>query len=505
MIINPSKKIFEGVIYQYLSSIISAVFNFLISVYVIKKLSVDEFGIYNFMLSVVLLAQVVTSLGLPQILQRYLPEYREKKINYFQKRILSISLLVRFFAGFIFVSIFLMSNNWVITVFNLPIFARNLIFLLSLIILLNLESQLLGDSALVALFENRYWNFSKMTYSGFKFMLFFLFLSMGYGIKGIVLAWLIAEGILFLLFFVRSYTLIFSLPSEKEEIHALPVRRFFNFGGVLFLSQVALFFRDKAADIFILSYFLGVYAVGLYSFAYGIPLMLMNFSPGSLLRGVTTPFLVYRYTKSNNKEELSYFFQLLNKIIFFTMIPIFVILIIFADKVIMYIFHPDYLKVKSLFMLSIGFMLVQQFAYAYIPIIYTLEKTRIILVGSLTAIYNLLMDLILIPSLGIVGAILATGSAGVLLLIYYSFSFRKKDIVILSYPWNAFLKSCCNIAITALIIFPVKEMIHSSLSLLIVLFIAIFIYLVVSYFNKAFNDNDRQIINQASGKKIWIF
>ena len=243
MIINPSKKIFEGVIYQYLSSIISAVFNFLISVYVIKKLSVDEFGIYNFMLSVVLLAQVVTSLGLPQILQRYLPEYREKKINYFQKRILSISLLVRFFAGFIFVSIFLMSNNWVITVFNLPIFARNLIFLLSLIILLNLESQLLGDSALVALFENRYWNFSKMTYSGFKFMLFFLFLSMGYGIKGIVLAWLIAEGILFLLFFVRSYTLIFSLPSEKEEIHALPVRRFFNFGGVLFLSQVALFFR----------------------------------------------------------------------------------------------------------------------------------------------------------------------------------------------------------------------------------------------------------------------
>lgn len=499
------KKAFSGSIHHYLAAFFATFFSFLASVYIVKKLAVDEFGVYHFLLSIVLLAQVVTSLGLPQVILRYLPEYREKGNNYFQKRILSMVMLIRFLGGFIFVSISLIANNWIINIFNLPQFSQNLFPLIALIVLLVLECQLLGDAALVALFENRYWSFSKVAYSGFKFVLFFLALSMGYGIAGIILSWLIAECVLFLLFLGKAHKLVFSLPIKKENIQPLPLKRFINFGGVLFLSKANYFFRDKAADIFILSYFLGIHAVGLYSFAFGMPLMLMSFSPGSLLRGVTTPFLVHRYTKTNSKEELSYFFQLINKIIFFTMIPIFIILMILADKVIMYIFSPEYLKVTNLFVLSLGFMMIQQFAYAYSSIVFTLEKTKIILVGSLTGIYNLIMDLILIPQFGIVGAILATGSGGIILLIYYYLVFRKGNLIKLNYPWNSFIRSSFNIIITALIIFYMKDFIHSLTSLVIVLTTAGLIYLVSSYFNKSFGEDDRQILNRAIGRKIWVF
>ena len=500
-----SQKAFSGSIHHYLTAFFVTFFGFLTSIYIIKKLTVDEFGVYHFLLSIILLAQVVTSLGLPQIIQRYLPEYREKGNSYFQKRILLMATLIRFLAGFIFVSILLIVNDWTISIFNLPQFSRNLFPLIALIVLLVLESQLLGDAALVALFENRYWSFSKVAYGALKFALFFLALSMGYGITGIVLSWLVTECVLFSLFLVKAHKLVFSLSTKKEDIQPLPVRRFINFGRLLFLSQANYFFTAGATDIFILSYFLGTYAVGLYSFALGIPLMLMSFSPGSRLRAVTTPFLVERYTKTDSREDLSYFFQLINKIIFFTMIPVLIILIILADKVIMYIFSPKYLEVTNLFMLSLGFVMIRQFAYAYTSIILTLEKTKIIFVGSLTGIYNLIMDLVLIPRLGIVGAILATGSAGIMLPICYHFAVRREKVIKLSYPWNSFMKSSFNIVITALIIFYMKDFIHSLASLITVLTTAGLIYLVSSYFNKSFGDEDRQILNQAIGRRIWVF
>ena len=414
-------------------------------------------------------------------------------------------MLICLLAGLVFVLIILIANDWIINIFNLPVSSQKFFPLVALIILLTLESNLLGDAALVALFENRYWNFSKTTYTCLKFILFYLSLSMGYGILGIIWCWLVVEVILFLFFIAKAYKVIFSLAIKKEDIQPLPIRRLINFGGPLFLSQSSYFFRDKAADIFILSYFFGTYAVGLYSFAFGIPLMLMSFSPGSRLRAISTPFLVHRYTKTNNLNELSYFFELINKIIFFSMIPIFIILMILADRVIIYIFNPEYLKVTNLFILSLGFLMVQQFLHAYVSILYTLEKSKIVFVGSLSAIYNLIMDIILIPPLGILGAILATGSAGIILLAYYYFALRRARIFELKYPLRAFARFSANTAITAVIVFLLRGFINSIPSLICVLAIAVIVYLTLSYLNKGFDEADRTTFNEAIGKDIFVF
>lgn len=502
---NLTQKAFSGSIHQYAASLVMFVFNILTSIYIIRELAVEDFGIYNFTISLIAMAQIVTSLGLAPTIQRYLPEYKEKRNNYFQKRILSVSMLISLLAGFIFVSVLLIANNWIINTFNLPVSFLKLFPLIALIILLTLESRLLGDAALVALFENRYWNFSRTAYTCLKFILFYFSLSMGYEILGIVWCWLIVEVVLFLLFLTKAYKVIFSLPIKKADIQPLPIRRFINFGGYLILQQSTWFFRDKATDIFLISYFLGTYDVGLYSFALGIPLTLMSFSPGTKLRAIFTPLFVRSYTKTNDKQQLSYFFELVNKIIFFSMVPIFVILMILADKVIIYVFNPEYLKITSLFVLSLGFVMIQQFAYAYTSIIYTLEKTKILFVGSLFAFYNLIMDIILIPSLGILGAILATGSAGMMLPIYYHFAMRREGGIELKYPLGAFARFSVNTVITAGIVFLMRGFINSLPSLICVLAIAGIVYLGLSYLNKGFDEKDRKIFNDAIGKNIFVF
>ena len=502
---NLAQKAFSGSIHQYVASLLMFIFSSLTSIYIIRKLAVEDYGTYNFIGSLITIAQYVTSLGLGPTIQRYLPEYREKGNNYFQKRILFVSMLIRLLAGFFFILVFLIANDRIIITFNLPVSFSKFSPLIALIILLTLESQLLGDAALVALFENRYWNFSRSTYMCLRFILFYLSLSMGYGILGILWSWLIVEVILFLLFLIKAYKIIFSLPTKKTEIQPLPIRRFINFGGYLILQQSAWFFRDKATDIFLISYFFGTYEVALYSFAFGMPLKLMSFSPGSKLRGIFTPLFVRSYTKTNDKQQLSYFFELVNKIIFFSMVPIFVILMILADKVIIYVFNPAYLKVANMFVLSLGFLMIWQFAYAYVPIIYTLEKTKILFIGSLFAFYNLIVDIILIPSLGILGAILATGSAGVMLPIYYHFAMKREKEIELKYPLRAFAKFSVNTAITAGIVFLMRDFINNFLSLIYVLVIGGIIYLGLSYLNKGFDEKDRKIFNNAIGKNIFVF
>jgi O-antigen/teichoic acid export membrane protein len=74
------KKVFHGAIHQYSSNLFIALIGVLTSIYIIRLLSIEDFGIYNFMLSLVAIAQVTTSLGLPSALTRYLPEYRQKEI-----------------------------------------------------------------------------------------------------------------------------------------------------------------------------------------------------------------------------------------------------------------------------------------------------------------------------------------------------------------------------------------------------------------------------------------
>ncbi|MFC1824171.1 oligosaccharide flippase family protein [Thermodesulfobacteriota bacterium] len=502
---DDSQRAFLGSIHQYAGAFFIYIFAFLASLYIIRKLTVNDFGIYNFVIVLITTAQFLTSLGLEPAIIRYLPEFKEKKNHYVLKRIVLIPMLLRFFAVFIFIFIMLSMNSWISSTFNLPPFFNKLLLPVSLIILLALESQLLGDAALVSLFENRYWNYSKIIYSLLKFILFYFSLSLGYGIWGILWSWLFVELVLFSMFLIKAYEVIFLLPTKKEDEKQFPLTRLIRFSRYLVFQQGIWLFRDKAADIFLLSYFLGTYEVGLYSFAFGIPLMMMSFSPGSILRGILTPLFVRSYIRNRDTQQLSYFFELVNKIIFFTMVPFFTILIILADKVIEHVFNPAYLEVTGLFVISLLFVMVQQFAYSYSAIIYTLEKTKIHFVASLFAFYNLIMDLILIPMLGILGAILATGSAGVLVLIYYHWALEKEGLIKLKYPWKSFGYFTINTLLTALLALLGKYFINSLFSLACILTFCFLFYLIFSYINKGFDQRDRDTFNHAIGRSLWIF
>ena len=68
----------KNTFYVFFERLISPVINFLLIVFIIRKLSVDEYGIYLFLISMMGYINLLSSLGIPGVFQRFLPEFYQK-------------------------------------------------------------------------------------------------------------------------------------------------------------------------------------------------------------------------------------------------------------------------------------------------------------------------------------------------------------------------------------------------------------------------------------------
>jgi O-antigen/teichoic acid export membrane protein len=127
-----------------------------------------------------------------------------------------------------------------------------------------------------------------------------------------------------------------------------------------------------------------------------------------------------------------------------------------------------------------------------------------LLIGSFSAVYNLIANFVLIPKFGAFGAILATGSAGVLPILYYHISL-KRNIIALSYPWRAFMIFLINVVVSLIIAFSCKSFVTGTTSLLISFILFMSFYLFACFLNKGFSNTDRELINNIIAKRLWIF
>jgi O-antigen/teichoic acid export membrane protein len=498
-----SQKVFIGSIYNYIGQFGTALFAILIGIYIIRKFSVSDYGVYNILVNLATIALFFTSFGIPGILERYMPEFYERKRYHLMRRTVIWGLLLRLLAGFVFVGIVLMHSNLFIEYLHLPPEIVRYFPVLCVIILFVIESQLLGGAVLAALLEQKYLNLSNLIYSAVKFILFFFSLYLGYGLIGIIWSWVIVEALLFLLYFSKCYSLTLAHKVTKDNNEKLPIKRMVKFGSFLLFSSIGYFFLDITIDTYLIAYFLDTTAVGLYSFAMGIPHQLLMYSPALILSSILLPVSIRRYTTNRDKSELKYIYQLYNKIVFFSGVPIFVGLILLADKTIVYVFNPAYIGVLSILIIYSIFSAINMFVYTLGPVIRTLERTEIYALIQVFAVYNIVMDIVLIPEYGIAGAAAATLSAQ-----FFKFLFQlglTKRHISIRYPWHAFGKMAINVAIMGVIVFSLRGFVNGLLSLGFVILIGGISYFICAYFNKGFDDKDRKVFREAIGKDIFVF
>ncbi|MHB8104777.1 MAG: flippase [Dehalococcoidales bacterium] len=289
---------------------------------------------------------------------------------------------------------------------------------------------------------------------------------LGYKLGGVITAFVISSilAIIISLFIILRQT-GFQVPKFSHMKSYLK-------WGVPLTPNAAIMWIINVSDRYIVSYFLGVTAAGVYSAAYSI---------GQYASFVLMPLGIVLYPTisktydEGNRDETSNYLKYCFKYLMMIAIPAAFGLSILAKPLLRILTTPEFIVGSSVVPFVAFGAVLYCFYQICVYIIHLVGKTQItvILLGT-SATLNVILNLILIPLTGIIGAAIATliayGVLGMLTLVVTR-RYLKFDLGILF-----ILKSILSSAIMALCIWLINP---ESLAMLIIsIFIGIVIYFV---------------------------
>ena len=386
------KKSFISSTSIYIATGVQIIFTLLTSVYIIRYLSVEDFGAYNLIGSIITFSTYLTSLGLESALGRFIPEFlakrQYKKIN----RILLLTLLFRISALFIFTGLLVIYRYSIFNFLNLPSVLMSWLGVIILIILIQRTDSLFGDQFLASFMEHYLSRLNQIGVTVLRFVLFLFVVFYNWGLGGLILSILIVQSLSFshyLYLATRKYMQNVKKYSI-EDTFRLENRRISRFAFYSFLSVSTGVFKNIMIDNFVISHYLGAKMVGLYSFAAVMTGIVRQINPIGILKGVFNPLFTRKYySNSKDPEILLFSFEFFNKLYFFITIPALMGMGILSKEIIIYLFNPEYLNTLLIIYVLLGCYSIGLLSYTFDAIINTLEKNELFFYSGIFSIYNL--------------------------------------------------------------------------------------------------------------------
>lgn len=259
---------------------------------------------------------------------------------------------------------------------------------------------------------------------------------------------------------------------------------------ILWLDTVAIGFFKMSAD------------VGLYNAALPLANMLLNLLTAASFLYVP---VISRLYARNQIEEIKRSYIVINKWIFAATLPIFLIFVLFPEASLNIVFGTRYSgAATSLQILAFGFFIHNILAFSGYTLLGIGDTKFLMFSGIIAVIISIVLNIILVPILGIVGAATATAAArigmGFLWLIRFYNLYKS-----MPFTRNYLKPALCSIAIALLIYLLVKNILHPVPYWMIpVLFLGfIGIYGLSMLFTRSFDKEDIMMLDTL-GEKLGL-
>jgi len=504
------KKVFISSVSIYLGRLSQILFGFLTSVYVVRYLSTQDYGAYKLIHTILLFSTYFTSLGLESTLGRYIPEFitkgRYKTVN----RLISLALLLRIFAVLLLFGFLAFFRDFIFSFFNFPTILIVWFPAIFILIFLNRIKTLIGSQLLAAYIEHYLDNVNKIGSSVLRFALFLMVVKNNWGLEGLILSTICVDFLSFLyyLFFaVKKYLHNARLARNSEitspETHEVNLRRIGRYAAFSYLSTSSDIFKEILIDNFVISHYMNMSAVGIYSFAASLIEIPRSFNPTNLLRSLFVPLLVRSYYKNGQSiDTLKFFYDLMNKVFLLISFPFYLTIGILAKEIVTYVFAVKYLPAVPIVYIFVASYIIGDMVYTFRPIINVLEKTELLFLSSIFSAYNLIMDIVLIKHLGLIGVAIATGSAAVLQYLYFFAALRVVSGPVFRFPFKSILKSVLNFCPSLAFLFIYRKSIDNIWQLLFAFVVTITLYLLFSYYNRIFTREELDFLRARLGRNF---
>jgi len=453
-----------------LTELIMALKGLIILPIITKLLGAEAYGIWVQITVTIALVTLIAILALPYTLVRFLAAEKNKEeiqdgIYSVLTIILVITLLFAlfffFFSGFI--SNFIGGD-------------RILIKILAFIIIFNCLNVVLLNTFRAFLEMGKYSLFMAFQTIG-ELGLITLATFLGYGLLGAVLALLIIKIITFLMLFWSM--------AKKVGIKTprfLRTKEYLKFGLPALASSIACWII-QSNDRYLISYFLQVLSVGIYSTGYAVAIS-FPFAL-DLIFGFVLPPTLSKFYDEGNIDEVKIYLRYSLKYFLALCIP-FVFGGLMLSKQILKIFSTPEIASQGYLVVPIVALGALFFGATDIigQILILVKKTNIIaMLWIITAFISFSLNILFIPRFGILGAAIAallSYSAAMIITIYYSFKELKMHI-----EWFFILKSLLSSLIMSLIIWKIAP--AGTIATILAIITGVIIYLISLILLKGFS------------------
>lgn len=363
-----------------------------------KLLGVENYGIWSQLMVTVGLTVPLIGMGLGSSIIRFLAGEKDKKI--IREGVLT-SLSASFFAGIILSLLLLAFSDFLAsTVFANPK-ATVLIKISILLILLTALNQLLFSYLRSFRQIARYSTLSVIETS-LELLTIAYSLSVGYGIKGALISLIIIRAIIFL---ITSCLIIAQVGISPPTLFRL--KSYLKFGLPLVPTSF-LFWIIYSSDNYLIGYFHGISPVGIYSAACTLSGIIMAlFNP---IHFVLYP-AISKLWEEGKFEEVKINLKYAFKYTVIIGIPAVFGVSILTGQLLRIFTTPEFRFASVVVPFVSGGLLVLQFSGLAQYILMLAKKTKTIaVILTMAAISNIILNILLIPSLGIIGAAIATAA-----------------------------------------------------------------------------------------------
>jgi O-antigen/teichoic acid export membrane protein len=474
---NSIQRIAKNIGFSGISQGMVSILSFIFLIYIARYLGEAQYGNYSFAISFTSLFIIFADIGISQLIIREIA--RDKEIT--SEYVTNVSI-IKIILSFITFALIIITIN----LMNYPPYVTYVVYLFGIYTILYSFAQL---------FTSIFQAFEKMEYVAvvaiaekIVIMVIGLYiLSLGYGLLELAYVYVLAGIIEFIISLGISLKKITRIkPKINISLCKSLTIRSIPFGlNSLFAG---LFFK---MDTVLLSIFKDNVSVGIYNAAYN-PLLSISVIISNTLIPIIYPLMSKDFESSN--DSLDKYTIISSKYMAIIGFPIAVGCFVLADKFILLFYGGQYLGSIIAFQILALFMPIRLVSGITGTLLTSINKQGIRTFSVLlSASFNIILNLLLIPSLSFVGASIATVLSELFLygVSLYLIDRYHHKIKLLNYYLRPFIASL----LMGVLLFILKD-----LNLFLLVIMGAIFYFIILVILKTFTMQDKYLIKQILNK-----
>lgn len=431
------KSLVQNVRWLFIGTVLSNIISIFVTIFLIRKLPVAEFGIYSLFLGSLKIFQIFSVNGVVVSLRRYIPELIQKKYISYAKRLIKRLYLFGFTLSIFLVTIVFVLKHEVGILLQIKEFdVYYTIFIIN--ILLYLQS-FFNTNILTTLYEQKFLSVTNLISIIVRGTLYAIFLhaitielifiieAISVGVKAI-------SGDVYLFVKMKRMDAAedITLNLEEKKFHGKRIRKYIALSSFNEMGESAF---SQVSDYYFIAAFLGPGAIGLYAFPYKLLTAVLSWIPFANINQILKPYFIKQYYEAGeNIKYLNMVYNILTKVYLLFLGFIFINVIAYQNLINIYLFNSKYLDTQLLLIIVIPFFLVRAFVFPNSFILEISENIQYNLYGKIFAVFNVVavISVLKFSSWGIVGVGAATALSAILKNLYIYYFVKKKTSVTLN-------------------------------------------------------------------------